>query len=174
MGRSAANSEWTDAEERELSAMWNVQNKTLREIAAAMPGRSHNAVAGKLHRLKTPKRDISARPAIKQVHKGGAPAMSRKPTAPTLERAVVFVPAADLPPPIDAPIEPPVVAAPVTDAGVEYMQLRDGMCRAPLNGRGSDGLILSCGKRTGYDIHGEKSPYCPGHHRRFHGGHQET
>ena len=51
--------------------------------------------------------------------------------------------------------------------GVEYLQLQRHHCRAPLGGRGSDGLMLSCGKTKGLDSLGREMSYCPTHARLF-------
>lgn len=144
---------WPAGQIELLERLWRGKF-TAAEIAAEMAANgfpvTRNAVIGKAHRLDLPMRSKS--------HSKGGP-------KPRKDRMVTIKPK----PAIDALISlPQFIGEPVDGSPVEYMKLRSHHCRALLDQRGGDGLLLSCGRLKGYTSTGAESSYYPEHERRYH------
>lgn len=110
---------------------------TAQEIAAQLGGGlTRNAIIGKTHREK--------------IRLQTPPLWRRKPAEPAR--------------PVDAPIKPFRVLAPVRhDRGVPYLQLERWHCKAVMDSRGRDGLVLCCGRQRCRDVNGSDTPWCAEH-----------
>jgi hypothetical protein len=165
------NYDWTAEAIDTAKTMWDA-GASAREIAEALPGNpSRNAVIGKLHRLGS---KAHTRPATAP-KPNCTPIARRQPSRPVTPRRTRTEPkeveVMIKPPPVtpDTPIEfkPEAVTAPASpNDGVEYLQLKWFHCRELIGGRGSDGLLLSCGKPKVIDAEGRQSSYCREHHAK--------
>jgi len=135
---------WTDADERHLIALWNI-GMSMTEVGNAM-GRSRSAVAGKLGRLHlATRRDKAPRQNTKEK-------IARK--------------RRKMPNAVHKPLTLAEFEAIPTCEPVEYLKLEPHHCRALLPDRGSDGLLLSCGRPKFRPSTGTSS-YCPIHFRLY-------
>ena len=154
---------WTDTRIAIVKKMWKA-GSSAREIADRLGSEiSRNAVIGKVTRLKLT-RSSNNTPSSGRRRKKVSPMTKR--ASPT--RSTPFID------PTGRTVEqPPRVETVMTCEPVEYLQLREQHCRALLDRRGSDGLLLSCGsRRLEKPSGGYASSYCPGHDLLFQPGRQ--
>jgi hypothetical protein len=130
--------DWSPDAIRVLTELWNCNTMSASEIAIIM-GITRNSVIGKAHRLQL-------------VNKDGRKAVAYKPKIKPKRKKRMRSPQ----PPQPLP-EPELAPAPV-----EYLDLKHWHCRAIVDGIGSDGLVLSCGRRK---LDG--SSYCGMHTRKY-------
>jgi hypothetical protein len=130
--------DWTKDRINELTELWNGRYMSSADIARRMH-LSRNAVIGKAHRLHLPNK-APTRIKAKPKPKPKKIKMDKKPVSPM-----------------------PLPVPEVSVAPVEYLKLRSFHCRAIVDGIGSDGLVLSCGRQ-----HVWGSSYCAKHLRQYH------
>lgn len=162
---------WTDHEVETILAMLK-RGKTAGEIARKLPGRSRNAVIGKVTRDERlnviglpgkakPRAKVKAQPAP-QPKPAPAPALKPKPK-PNYAIAPIHSKASRPPTPLSVPVE-----ARYYDAAAMHLRLEDlrgHQCRWPVNDAQRGEPHLFCGHRS---VDG--SSYCA-HHKARAAGH---
>ena len=131
--------DWTPEAISTLTELWNCNAMSASAIARTM-GATRNAIIGKAHRLQLVSRE-------------GKPTVNI--TKPRSRQRVIRIKMTNIENQQPIPDEPEVQPVPV-----EYHALQYFHCRAIVDGVGSDGLVLSCGRRK---ING--SSYCEMHTR---------
>jgi GcrA cell cycle regulator len=129
---------WTAIAEQTLRLMWG-KGASAAMIAAALH-MTRGAVCGKLHRLKLNRPIVVVRKNMNHVPK---PPRSKNIITAPLALATL--------PPVEASAGKPV----------PFLKAKSFHCRAVLDERGDDGLVMFCGGRK---VHGS---WCAKHYRRF-------
>ena len=141
--------DWNVGAVEELTRLWT-SGMSATEIAVAMNIVSRDAVLGKVHRLKLPKRrmfkPLKAKPAPRPKRSTANVNILRRPAAPVAPRRL-FAAAA---PPIENAWEPLVGSHPVS-----LLDLRDDQCRWPVGEP-----VRFCGCQAI-----EKRSYCEHHYQ---------
>ncbi len=151
-------SPWTSETLSRLNSLWS-EGSTSRQIAAEL-GVTRNAVLGQVFRMRA-KAALALRPKPVKLHVArtrhrSGKRVSVKKREP--DRWGILSNGEDMHLP--------------ESIGIAFLELRAHQCRAPLDRRGDDGLMLSCGACTCV-VRGERgvefrSPYCAVHHRLYH------
>jgi hypothetical protein len=136
---------WTPEEDDVLAALW-CSGVAATKIVDNFPGRTKNAIIGRVHRLKL-ERSLPDRTGV-----AIRPSARPKRQHPFQPKAPVVMPE-----PLPVPIPEPTVEDPET--GVTLMELKSYHCRAILDLHGApDGLAIYCGKRVW-----QGRSFCPDH-----------
>ena len=138
---------WDAAKTALAVKLWE-QGYSAGHIARQLDNISRNAVIGKLHRMRV---DSHGRNPIHTIRPKKAKHAARRNEMSTDEIEGVAVP-------LPEKDEPPV----------EYLAMENHQCRALLEERGSDGLLMCCGRtrlRNGFGCFA--SSYCAKHDREF-------
>lgn len=136
-----ARTTWTPYEDALLAQLWG-EGKSTSKIAESFPGKSRNAVIGRVHRLRRNGKDFPERPAGRFG--------SREPRKPRPRLRVVRVP--------KEPFLPPKPIPPIIDTleGSATFDERTG-CKWPVT---QDSPYRFCNREIG------EGPYCAGHAAR--------
>lgn len=152
---------WSDEQDDILKALYG------RGLSAGMiiltgelPGRSRNAIIGRIHRLKLPCRqtEMRARPntlPIKPSRKQGKVTTAKRKTE--LRSSVSATKARPFPPTLCLSITPALEAPP----GVSLLSLESKHCRWPIWSEGDQHRFCGIDRKVG-------SSYCDEHHIRAH------
>lgn len=140
---------WTDERVALLKRLWG-EGKTAAEIAKLIGGVTRNAVIGKAHRLK-----LSGRVSPIQENGEISSPVARAPRKVSEPRAKK-VTTRDIIAPV---IMPKIEEDFCVGAGVQLVELREGMCRWPVGDPKEEGFKFCGGKSA------EGVPYCDHHCR---------
>jgi len=137
---------WTEDRIKRLTMLWNM-GLSAAQASAHFPGQSRNSIIGKWVRL-----------GLRRGTNGHVTPGAGRPPAASRPRVKTSKP---LPPPepIDEDHEP-----------VAYSEASESHCRALLDRRGPDGLLMCCGRqrmRWAYPDGAFVSSYCPRHDRQY-------
>ncbi|KQS55926.1 hypothetical protein ASG17_07700 [Brevundimonas sp. Leaf363] len=149
--------DWSQNEEAILKNLW-LKGQSASEIASVLPGRTRNAVIGRVHRLGMSRKD---RP--QSTLRAAAPAKPpREPKAPPIVRNMSNGPLKAekaAPPPVDSPS----LIAPANDLAVLLIDRRRSQCSWPVGEPGRPAFQMCCGGPVPEGANKSVETYCLTH-----------